>query len=320
MKVLIVQLVVLSVSVAERVKRTPFDGLGGTFSTFKGPSFFTNSGTSSSSYPAPLSYPAPAPPSYPAPAPAPSYAQSSYPKPSYSQKSQASHNCSIQEEKASVSVCVPSLGSPECSPVTLKGVEVVQKEKCLSITRTVCTEGQEEVTVNPCTIKYSPAPVEAEATLVEVTFTKECSKQMVTVCQPQTGYHSHGYGSGYSKDSYQHCKEIAQETCYNRPSAGPKTETVTLMVPTPSQDCGPQQITIPTVQCEDITEERCVQLPGVEETDIEAEQCTVPLGEPQCDQMELILPLQVCRELLDGDAHKPEPAYKPAPPTSGYSA
>ena len=28
------------------------------------------------------------------------------------------------------------------------------------------------------------------------------------------------------------------------------------MVPTPSQDCGPQQITIPTVQCEDITEER----------------------------------------------------------------
>ena len=57
----------------------------------------------------------------------------------------------------------------------------------------------EEVTVNTCTIKYSPAPVEAEATLVEVTFTKECSKQMVTVCQPQTGYHSHGYDSGYSK-------------------------------------------------------------------------------------------------------------------------
>ena len=77
--------------------------------------------------------------------------------------------------------------------------------------------------------------------------------------------------------SYQHCKEIAQETCYNRPSAGPKPEQVssekgekmigaliesliclqvTLMVPTPTQDCGPQQITIPTVQCQDITEEK----------------------------------------------------------------
>merc|ERR1740137_436708 len=122
MKVLIVQLVILSVNVAERVKRTPFGG------------------TSSSSYSP--SYPAPAPPSYPAPAPAPSYPQPSYPKPSYSQKAQASHNCSIKEEKASVSVCVPSLGSPECTPVTLKGVEVVEKEKCLSITRTVCTEGQ----------------------------------------------------------------------------------------------------------------------------------------------------------------------------------
>ena len=99
--------------------------------------------------------------------------------------------------------------------------------------------------------------------MVEVTFKKECSKQMVTVCQPQTGYQSHGYNN-YNKGgkielkrkacslnshdilchktpktykietviniattgSYQHCKEIAQETCYNRPSAGPKPEQV----------------------------------------------------------------------------------------------
>ena len=75
------------------------------------------------------------------------------------------------------------------------------------------------------------------------------------------------------------------------------------MVPTPSQDCGPQQITIPTVQCEDITEERyknsfllcfcsksticrCVQLPAVKETEVEAQQCTVPLGEPSCNQVD----------------------------------
>ena len=60
-----------------------------------------------------------------------------------------------------------------------------------------------------CTIEYTPEEAQAQATLVEVggqhagahlapwsqvTFSKECSKQMVTVCQP--GYHAPGYG-GY---------------------------------------------------------------------------------------------------------------------------
>merc|ERR1719347_1322022 len=211
MKFLLVHTTFLSAILAEKVKRTPFDGLGSTFSSFKGPSFFTTSGIASSPSSSSSSYPAPAP----------KYPQPTYPKPSYGH--QESHNCSIQEEKASATVCVPSLGSPECSPVSLKGVEVVEKEKCLSITRTVCTEGEEEVTVDVCTITYSPSPVQAEATLVEVTFKKECSKQMVTVCQPQSGYHSHGYGD-YNKGTYQHCKEIAQETCYNKPATAPKPE------------------------------------------------------------------------------------------------
>ena len=57
------------------------------------------------------------------------------------------NNTVLQEEKASATVCVPSLGAPECSPVSLKGVEVVEKEKCLSITRTVCTEGEGELLI-----------------------------------------------------------------------------------------------------------------------------------------------------------------------------
>ena len=60
----------------------------------------------------------------------------------------------------------------------------------------------EEVTVDVCTITYSPAPVQAEATLVEVTFKKECSKQMVTVCQPQPAYSAGAY------TTVQHCKEV----------------------------------------------------------------------------------------------------------------
>ena len=39
-------------------------------------------------------------------------------------------------------------------------------------------------------------------------------------------------------------------------------------------------------------------------------------------KVDLTLPLQVCREILYGDAHKPEPVYQPEPEykPSGYSA
>ena len=53
-------------------------------------------------------------------------------------------------------------------------------------------------------------------------------------------------------------QEIAQETCYNRPSTAPRPESVTVMVPSPSMDCGPATLTLPTVACEDITEEKWV--------------------------------------------------------------
>ena len=55
-------------------------------------------------------------------------------------------------------------------------------------------------------------------------------------------------------------QEIAQETCYNRPSTAPRAEAVTVMVPSPSMDCGPATLTLPTVTCEDITEEKSVSV------------------------------------------------------------
>ena len=79
---------------------------------------------------------------------------------------------------------------------------------------------------------------------------------------------------------------------------------VTLMVPTPSQDCGPMQVELPTVECEEVVEERCVQLPSLEEAEVEAQQCRVGVGSQNCRELELVLPLQVCREQLYGDAHK----------------
>ena len=59
--------------------------------------------------------------------------------------------------------------------------------------------------------------------MVDVTYSKDCVEQMVTVCQP--GYGGYGYQPK--------CKELAQETCFNKPSTVPREEEVTLMVPTP---------------------------------------------------------------------------------------
>ena len=81
-----------------------------------------------------------------------------------------------------------------------------------------------------CRTIYQPKDETAEAVSVDVTFSQECSQQMVTVCTPQApgygGYHGQGYhGRGGHKHggggSYQKCKEVAQETCYNKPAVSP---------------------------------------------------------------------------------------------------
>ena len=50
----------------------------------------------------------------------------------------------FQYDKQRAQICLPKLGKPQCSQVTVKGVGTSTAEKCLQITRTVCTqtEGQ----------------------------------------------------------------------------------------------------------------------------------------------------------------------------------
>jgi len=286
--------ILLTVS-GDKIKRQnhPF-GSGGF------PSFFSSAKTpfESNSYSSPVA-------SHPPPAP-------SYPAPS---KQEATHNCNITHETSQAEVCVPSLGEPQCGPVTLKGIQVGEKEKCLSITKSVCTVSQEAATAEVCTIQYTSKEETAEATLVDVSFNKECSSQMVTVCEP--GYHSHSYG--YDKGSYQKCEEIAQETCYNKPVVVPTSQQVNVRVPSPEMSCGPQTFNLPTVDCQEVTEERCVKLPSLDPADVEAEQCTVPLGPSNCNQVTLTLPVQVCREQLYGEAHKPQPVPTYPAPVKGYN-
>merc|ERR1711935_501147 len=117
---------------------------------------------------------------------------------------------------------------------------------------------------------------------------------MVTVCQP--GHHGHGYG-GYG---HNYCKEVAQETAY----------------PVPIKSCVDKPIDLPVVSCADLTEERTITVPSVEDSEVTVQKCVAKLGAPACSAVELTLPKQVCKELTYGHAHDthpaPEPAYAPS--------
>merc|ERR1719220_2927770 len=140
-------------------------------------------------------------------APAPHYhhAPVDHHAPAYHPK----HNCSLVTEMEKVEVCTPAFET-KCMKVDL----MVEKEQCQVISRTVCTESMETIPNEVCTYSYMAHTEDTVATTVEITFEKECMTQMVTVCQPKAGYGYHSYG-------HQYCKEVSQETCYNKPMVMP---------------------------------------------------------------------------------------------------
>ena len=46
-----------------------------------------------------------------------------------------------------------------------------------------------------------------------------------------------------------------------------------------------RSVIVPTVECEDVTDKRCVKLPSVEETDEEAQACVPVVDKPKCDKV-----------------------------------
>ena len=46
-----------------------------------------------------------------------------------------------------------------------------------------------------------------------------------------------------------------------------------------------RSVIVPTVECEDVTDKRCVKLPSVEESEIEAKACVPVVSKPKCDKV-----------------------------------
>merc|ERR1712209_161500 len=195
------------------------------------------------------------------------------------------HNCSVVDVVETAEVCTPAFETV-CAPVELPVKRIVDKEQCYTVTRTVCSE------------------------TAEVTFIKECNVQMVTVCQPTPGYGYHSYGHNY-------CKEVAQETCYNSPVVTPVEPAVTVAYPEPIKTCVNKPISLIKVSCEDLSAEKCITVPEVEDDVETVDKCITQLGAPSCNTVELTLPKQVCKEINYGyaeETHDIEPHYaEPAP-------
>ena len=236
---------------------------------------------------------------------APAYHQ---PKPHYGYE-QPKHNCSVQDVVEPAEVCTPALETV-CNPIELAIKIIVEVEQCYPVTRTVCTESIEEINNEICSYSYQQKTEATTAKTVEVTFNKECDTQMVTVCQPTPGYGYHSYGHNY-------CKEVAQETCYNVPVVTVVEPAVEVAYPEPIKTCVNKPISLPRISCEDLTEEKCITVPSVEDSTETSEKCITQLAAPACQNVELTLPKQVCKEINYGyaeDTHDVEPVtYAPTP-------
>ena len=221
------------------------------------------------------------------------------------------HNCTVQDVTENAEVCTPAFETT-CTNEEIPIKRVVDGEYCYDLVRTECSESTQEVPNEVCTYSYNKKYEDTTAKTVEVTFVKETNVQMVTVCQP--GYQ--GYG-GYGHQG-QYCKEVAQETAYNVPNVNPVDVPVRVGYPEPVKTCSNKPISIPTVTCEVINEQKCVSQPQVEDAVESVEKCVTRLAAPNCQPIEITLPKQVCVELVYGYAEDKAPTYPepthPAPP------
>ena len=84
---------------------------------------------------------------------------------------------------------------------------------------------------------------------------------------------------------------------------------VSLTFPVPQKKCESKPITIPRVTCQVKTEQQCISVPDVQDEVQTVEKCQPVVGAPICQKVELVLPKQVCQDVIYGYAHKPS-AYE----------
>ena len=85
---------------------------------------------------------------------------------------------------------------------------------------------------------------------------------------------------------------------------------VDVTFPEPVKACVNKPIALPRISCEDLSEEKCITVPKVEDDVEEMDKCVTVLADSDCQAVELTLPKQSCVELVYGyaeTAHHNEP-------------
>ena len=72
-----------------------------------------------------------------------------------------------------------------------------------------------------------------------------------------------------------------------------------------SRKCQNFSIMVPQVRCEVQSEKQCIKVPGLEDVPTTIEKCQPVVGAPKCQRVELVLPKQVCQDIIYGFTHKP---------------
>ena len=122
-----------------------------------------------------------------------------------------------------------------------------------------------------------------------------------------TGY---GHHSGYHQEHHYgpKCEEIEQKSCYNQPKAVEAVKTLVLVLPEPKKKCTPKTLKVPKVSCHTQTENVCIKVPKITQKPVTVKKCVPKIAGEKCDHIELVLPKQICKDLIVGDAH-PVPKY-----------
>merc|ERR1712001_215909 len=197
------------------------------------------------------------------------------------------HNCSVTDVVEKTEVCTPALKT-KCTSEELEIKRVLDTEQCYIVTRTVCSVSTETIDNQVCTYSYKPRTETAQ----------------------------YGYGHAYGEHAYGDnlCKEVAQETCHNVPVVTTVEPPVDVTFPEPEKACVNKPIALPRISCEDLSEEKCIPVPKVED-DVElVDKCVTVLTDPDCQAVEPTLPKQSCVELVYGYAETAHHQEAPVPP------
>lgn len=187
-------------------------------------------------------------------------------------------------------VCVPQF-TDKVTPIPLAVKVVAPDQFCYESVLTVCEETNSINTHTLCTSSYESVKADLKGQVTQVTYEDKSETMKVTTCRA-SGYGSeHHYGG-----EHQYCREEYQTQAYKVPLVtAPLEVDVQLAAPQPVETCQDVDVTITEVKCNDIKEQKCVDLVKFDDATVTINQVDTIISDvPDCEKVTLTLPTKAC--------------------------